>query len=286
LLMEFLKNGSVEDYLYTNPGTSQDIRIRWCKQMASALAYLHNRKPNFLIDRDVKPTNFLVTAALNCKLADFGVSRLFDSNVYPIQPQTTPPMTTPMAKGPRCSRFGPRSPIPGRTPRREISVSVDQTGNVGTLRYMAPEVRKVTLSPAQGAVGSDARASYGVKADVFSVGMVMYFVFENTPPSLDGARNPDEHFAALAKGTRPAYSRTRKVLRRIIDLCLRQSIDSRLSSRGLSTLLTGLPSQRTWLCCSRPDPRHENAVEAADKIYARFEEPSCPPPIFMSTLDP
>ena len=52
--MEVMTNGSVEDYMIkqiNSGGVSLDLRMRWCRQMAEALAYLHNRRPKFLIHR-------------------------------------------------------------------------------------------------------------------------------------------------------------------------------------------------------------------------------------------
>jgi len=51
IVMEYMPLGSVEDYLSQHPKTTLATRVRWCNHMARALAYLHNRKPNFLIHR-------------------------------------------------------------------------------------------------------------------------------------------------------------------------------------------------------------------------------------------
>jgi len=51
IVMEYMPLGSVEDYLSQHPKTTLATRVRWCSHMARALAYLHNRKPNFLIHR-------------------------------------------------------------------------------------------------------------------------------------------------------------------------------------------------------------------------------------------
>ena len=46
--------------------------------MSMAIAYLHGRKPTYLIHRDIKPSNFMLTNSLRVKLGDFGLSRLFE----------------------------------------------------------------------------------------------------------------------------------------------------------------------------------------------------------------
>jgi serine/threonine protein kinase len=60
IVMEYMPFGSVEGYLSAHPATSLATRVRWCNQMAQALAYLHNRKPTFLIHRKwVDPIDYL-----------------------------------------------------------------------------------------------------------------------------------------------------------------------------------------------------------------------------------
>jgi len=51
LVMEYLPGGSLEDYVSTHRNVPLHLRQRWSGQMAQALAYLHNRKPGFLIHR-------------------------------------------------------------------------------------------------------------------------------------------------------------------------------------------------------------------------------------------
>lgn len=68
--------------------------------VARALAYLHNRSPQCVIHRDLKPQNILLTKSGRAKLADFGIS---------------------------CFQ-------------KDSGSSYLMTGQTGTYRYMAPEV--------------------------------------------------------------------------------------------------------------------------------------------------
>jgi serine/threonine protein kinase len=96
---------------------------------------------------------------------------------------------------------------------------------------MAPEVHLAVT-------GSDShKASYSTRADVFSVGMVFYYVLEGVAPRLPGGTNPDAHFAALAKGARPRYRRTKLAHQKLIDLCLRYSPTERPFASELVALL-------------------------------------------------
>ena len=75
-------------------------RLSISADVARALAYLHNRKPTYIIHRDVKPQNILLTASMKAKITDFGIS-LF---------------------------------------RNDDHLPYKMTGETGTYRYMAPEV--------------------------------------------------------------------------------------------------------------------------------------------------
>ena len=73
--MEYLPGGSLAEFI-----EDEDIpigcflRMRFCIDIASGLAYLHNMKPKQLIHGDLKAENVLLTAALDCKIGDFGSS--------------------------------------------------------------------------------------------------------------------------------------------------------------------------------------------------------------------
>ena len=56
---------------------------------------------------------------------------------------------------------------------------------------------------------------YTSSADVFSLALVFYFIYERKQPSL-GATNPAGHLAALRGGNRPPFHRTPRVMRDLI----------------------------------------------------------------------
>jgi serine/threonine protein kinase len=74
---------------------------RWLLELAMALSFLHACKPP-IIHRDLKPGNLLLTAEGHLKVADFGLSKIFEKNMGAYR----------------------------------------MTGVTGTLRYMAPEVMR------------------------------------------------------------------------------------------------------------------------------------------------
>lgn len=96
ICMEFVPF-SLDRMIYRLDNTQ---RLSISADVARALAYLHNRKPNYIIHRDVKPQNILLTASMKAKVADFGISMF----------------------------------------RTEKGSPYKMTGETGTYRYMAPEV--------------------------------------------------------------------------------------------------------------------------------------------------
>lgn len=140
IVMEYLPNGELLDYINNNKWLSFSKKINICIDIMRALCYLHNREPKYLIHRDLKPQNILITESGSAKIADFGISRLFSRKI-------------------------------------EQSVSLDSTIElnkennddltlfVGALRYMAPEVKK--------------RETYDYKIDIWSAGIIFSELFEN-----------------------------------------------------------------------------------------------------------
>jgi len=138
IVMEYMPNGSLFNYLKTNPWTSIDCKMRFITDITKGLAYLHGRKPSFIIHRDIKPTNFLVSKDLQIKIADFGICKILDNH------------------------FVQKS-------QENLSYLEDitATANVGTLYYMAPEL-----------LTQKKKTNYSASVDIYSLGSVIYEIFE------------------------------------------------------------------------------------------------------------
>ncbi|KAK0575246.1 hypothetical protein LWI29_035964 [Acer saccharum] len=93
LVYEFIPNGTVADHLYGDRATSclltWPIRMNIAIETATALACLH---ASDIIHRDVKTNNILLDNKFCVKVADFGLSRLFPTDVTHVStaPQGTP----------------------------------------------------------------------------------------------------------------------------------------------------------------------------------------------------
>ncbi|KAL3719449.1 hypothetical protein ACJRO7_004415 [Eucalyptus globulus] len=93
LVYEYIPNGTVADHLHGKQASSNflpwRVRLNIAVETADALTYLH---ASDVIHRDVKTNNILLENDFRVKVADFGLSRLFPTDVSHIStaPQGTP----------------------------------------------------------------------------------------------------------------------------------------------------------------------------------------------------
>ncbi|KAL6620353.1 hypothetical protein ACP70R_035492 [Stipagrostis hirtigluma subsp. patula] len=81
LVYEYMAEGTLQEHIEGKQLTWRQ-RLRIALESAQGLEYLHKGCNPPLIHRDVKTTNILLNARLEAKVADFGLSRAFNRDIY------------------------------------------------------------------------------------------------------------------------------------------------------------------------------------------------------------
>ncbi|KAG2238350.1 hypothetical protein Bca4012_024343 [Brassica carinata] len=84
LVYEFMENGTLEDRLFrrgNSPPLSWRKRFQIAAEIATALSFLHQTKPEPIVHRDLKPANILLDRNYVSKISDVGLARLVPASV-------------------------------------------------------------------------------------------------------------------------------------------------------------------------------------------------------------
>jgi serine/threonine protein kinase len=135
IVMEYLPNKDLLSII-NSKFTSLDKKLDISIDILKGINYLHSRKPDYIIHRDLKPQNIIFTKSFKPKITDFGLSRLLKNKCI-------------------IANY-----------HKMIKKNEDLSQNVGSYRYMAPEIRS--------------NKNYNYKIDIWSLGIMFYELFENT----------------------------------------------------------------------------------------------------------
>lgn len=75
VVMDYIEGESLQEKIERDRIIPAEIVIDWAMQLCDVLDYLHTRKPNPIIYRDMKPDNVMLTPDNKIKLIDFGIAR-------------------------------------------------------------------------------------------------------------------------------------------------------------------------------------------------------------------
>lgn len=82
LVLEFVPGQNLQQWLDdTDEYLDEQKALDWALQICEALAHLHSQKPQPIIFRDLKPANIMLDSYNNIRLIDFGIAKLFESDV-------------------------------------------------------------------------------------------------------------------------------------------------------------------------------------------------------------
>ena len=167
LVMERTSQGTLSSLTLLNPGGQGDDEETACKlvhQIVVALAYLHE---NGVLHSDIKPDNVIITAhedreGHTCKVKTTGEKN-----------KTAQDINSRLAAAKLCVKlcdFGHARKVPN-VKYYKLTGDVNKvpyTGACGTIGYMAPELLQ--------------QRAYGIKADMWSVGVIMFELIAGFPP--------------------------------------------------------------------------------------------------------
>ncbi len=168
MVLEFAGRGDLEGILLDREVPIPYVqRLRWAKQVAQGLQYLHTRNPR-IIHRDIKSANILVDELLCTKICDFGLAKR--TTVSEIQSET-----------------GSGISVHSRV-MNVRSAAVQFTTLVGTPAWTAPELI--------------ANRAYTEKVDIYSYGVFLWELMCRQTPH-EGMPHFELAYAILAHNLRP-----------------------------------------------------------------------------------
>ena len=79
MVVEYLEGGSLDSALHSKK-LDFETKLNILTGVARGMSYLHGLKPKSIVHRDLKPGNILLDKYNNCKVCDFGLSKVIGAN--------------------------------------------------------------------------------------------------------------------------------------------------------------------------------------------------------------
>jgi serine/threonine protein kinase len=200
------------------------------EQITAGMAYLHKHE---VLHRDLKPGNILIDDTNTVKIADFGTAKMNE-----ISRETGVHRAT-------------------KARLNAIQHEREMTAFVGTPVFMAPEIM----------TDEGTTAVYGDKADVYSLGMMMWSLWAREPPFGDEKHATMSMFAlltAVADGERPKIPKdTPPLLAFLIQDCWQSAPEERPSMEQLLQKLRTYNDHGDSEIIGRPSSRTRTSVIGA-----------------------
>ena len=144
----------------------ENEKWRLIRQILEALVYIHSRK---IIHRDLKPGNIFVDTEGNIRLGDFGLATTHRTKSKVDEEENRSLIDSVYEAIEDISRLTGESRNSSPKGSGIVSSSESMTGGVGTTFYRAPEQEATNASSGD--------SSYTVKADMFSLGVILFEMF-------------------------------------------------------------------------------------------------------------
>ncbi len=162
IIMEYFENGDLYSNLHK---LKLNKKIKIATDIIKGLIYIHERRPNGLIHRDLKLRNILLTNSYTAKIADFGLSTFSMEKFIKIASNNNLINLDINYIDINYIDMNYTDDVYQHNYNQLInSNSNELTKEVGTLRYMAPEIKS---------------GKYNNKVDIYSCGILLYELFTN-----------------------------------------------------------------------------------------------------------
>lgn len=176
-VMEFIDGCPLHDVIVKEGKISYKQTLIWAKELCSAAAYLHTRKPP-IIHSDIKPANIMITGEGKVCLIDFNISSVFGNGIYTVGSSDgySPPEQY-TARADRAAAVGKAAVCDnGKT-----EIIGDETKISGDTTEIISEMQNAPDDPGEQHITDN--TILDPRSDVYSIGAVMYSMLTGRKPN-------------------------------------------------------------------------------------------------------